>query len=203
MIWTIPDYVLYNKPLEGFGVTGVEHPAIVKQEFINAIHALDGMWAEIIWVACNTLHTFFPAIEETINAELVHMIHETCCAVEEYDNILVLCSDTTTKTQLYESYLTKTLHKKHVLTLDGKAQKKIDNVIEAVMGNNQWAQEIDTINQIIKQYQSQWPVDAVILGCTELPLAYWQSDCMLPLASSNTVLAKLLVEKARKQDCAV
>ncbi len=192
-----PDYILYNKPLRGFWVTWIERPELVEQDFVEAMKKLDWMWAEVIWIACNTLHALLEKVESSLDAEVVHMVHETCKEVDQYDNILVLCSATTTRTQLYEWYLKEVMWKSNVLTLQWDSQKIVDDVIESAMWWNQSQKEIDAINKVIAEYESKWDVDAVILWCTELPLAYSEENCHLPVASSNNVLAKRLVERAK------
>ena len=192
-----PDYVLYNKPLKWFGVTWVENRELVERDFIEAMQSLENMGASVIRIACNTLHTFCDKLSLELQSKVVHMVHETCKATIEYENILVLCSATTTKSKLYESYLKNSLGKKNILTLEWKNQETIDDVIESVMWGNNWPKEVDAITHLIKSYEDNWRVGAVILWCTELPLAYTQSDSHLPIISSNQILAKWLIEKSK------
>jgi len=193
-----PDYILYNKPLRGFWVTWIEQPELVEEDFISSMKKLDSMWAEIIWIACNTLHWLLDKVEDQLDAKVINMIHETCNSIWDKDNVLVLCSASTTKMGMYEKYLKDVLKKENVLTLSWENQDKIDEVIESAMGWNQWQAEIDAVNTVISSYESEWSLDAVILGCTELPLAYSQKDSNLYVTSSNNVLAKTLVEEAKK-----
>ena len=193
-----PDYILYNKPLRGFGVTWIEQPKLVEEDFVNAMKRLDNMWAEIIGIACNTLHGLLHKVEDQLDAQVVHLIHETCSSVWDKDNVLVLCSASTTKMWMYEKYLKETLWKKNVIVLSWENQQKIDDVIKSVMWWNQWKKEVDIVNEVIARYQEIWEVDAVILWCTELPLAYSAYDTEIFVASSNNVLARKLVEEAKK-----
>lgn len=192
-----PDYILYNKPLRGFWVTWIERPDLVEEDFVNAMKKLNNMGAEVIGIACNTLHELLSKVEKDLDARVINMIHETCKQTKELDNILVLCSESTTKSAMYENYLKNIMKKQKVRTLHGEYQKQVDEVIEAAMWWTQSQEHKDIINKIIEYYQSQWTVDAVILWCTELPLAYSQEDHTLPVISSNQTLAQTLVESAK------
>ena len=80
-----------------------------------------------------------------------------------------------------------------------KHQNQLDQIIENAIGGIQGEIDINNINGMIEYYKKieNHEIDAVILGCTELPLTYSQKDTNIKVISSNRVLAEALVEKAK------
>ena len=52
-------------------------------------------------------------------------------------------------------------------------------------------------NEIIKRMQDEHKIEAVILGCTELPLILNDENCMLPCLDSVAIHIERLVELAQ------
>ena len=56
---------------------------------------------------------------------------------------------------------------------------------------------LQEFNEIIKKMQSEHEIEAVILGCTELPLLLNDGNCVLPCLDSVTIHIKKLIELAQ------
>jgi len=54
-------------------------------------------------------------------------------------------------------------------------------------------------NEVIRRMKDQG-CDAVILGCTEIPLLVDPNDCPLPVLDSTRLLARAALKESLKQD---
>lgn len=187
-----PDYILYNKPLAWFGVTGVVDEQIVIAAFKEAITTLIHMWATIIGVACNTLHLYREYLQIPPGIILCNLVDVCVQEIGERDgNVLILSSETTTKTGLYAKKIPKSI------SLLAKHQTIINGIIQKVMWNTHCKKENDLINEVIKYYQQVYNIQYVIVWCTELPLAFSHNTTGVPVLDANRILAKTLVETYR------
>lgn len=75
-----PDYVLYNKPLQGFDETGIVDHNLVQSSFTSAMQDLFSMGVSIVGVACNTLHILLDHVVIPPHVRFVHMVESTALA---------------------------------------------------------------------------------------------------------------------------
>lgn len=118
---------------------------------------------DIIAIACNTLHTLLsdivlPAVE-CIDISKVAMAY---AERQELSRLLVLATSTTIGLRLYDSSSLE------CLVPTAQEQRKVDQVIKAVLAGNLSAENVLCLQSIIDCYQ----VNGVVLGCTELPLLF-------------------------------
>lgn len=151
--------------------------------------------AEVLIMPCNTAHHFYDAIVERTGATLLHMPRETAKLLHDSGIATagLLATDGTIQSGVYESALTGC----GVRQLVPSAEKQT-----AVMG---------VIYDGVKAGKTDYPTDGVlaaveelraagaqtlILGCTELPLAYSIYGLHFPHIDPTLVLAVRAVEAA-------
>ena len=75
-------------------------------------------------------------------------------------------------------------------------REQIDNIIFAELVNGVFTEESRLyLNQVIEDFERAG-CDAVVLGCTEIPLIINPSDCTLPTLDSTRLLARAALRKA-------
>lgn len=75
-------------------------------------------------------------------------------------------------------------------------QEKVDKVIFEELVNGVFTEESrKEFNKIIQKLAKN-KCDAVVLGCTELPLLVDPNDCPLPTLDSTRILARAAIKKA-------
>lgn len=193
-----PKVMVYSTALEGFDESGIADPDLVEKSLVDAAKKLESMGSDLIVVACNTVHYFDKQIEQAIGVPLVHMIDEACRDVSRrgIKKIGIVCSQSTRDLGLYSNALSSYGIEPLVCT-DGE-QAKINKVIMNVMAGKQGPDDIVALDTIFKRYQDSG-AEAVILGCTEIPLAISQKDSNLELIDANDVVVSQAIEIAIKK----
>ena len=118
-------------------------------------------------------------------------------ARDVYKRQWLLSSETTRDLWLYQDELEK--NGIECITADDDQQAIITQVIKRVMGWIQDKSDICELGEIIENQKKKW-ITAVVLGCTELPLAITQDDISLPEYNANDVLVHTVVDKMYKID---
>lgn len=168
-----PRIIYLGLPLEEFGVEGA------KEEFkySTSVKVCEGVrWlldrgAEIVAVACNSVHEFYPfgAMED----QVLSIVKETLSKCKEGSRLGILCSRQTRYAKLYEIFGHKCFY---------AHQNLVDVIIGEVMAGG-----LVQLNGILDTFPN---VDRIILGCTELSLcSYMVRDDII---DSSRCLAEAL-----------
>lgn len=154
---------------------------------------LIAMGAEVLASPCNTAHYFIDEMQ--LNVPLIHIIKETIKATMEIDSRAFLISTLgTKKSGLFEKH-SKALGFE-IITPDESVANLVQQSINCIKAN-----DIKKGGEHIKKaILSLWEREdlPVILGCTELPLAYTASGLESQrVVSSLEALAKACVKACR------
>lgn len=190
-----PPMFIYNLPLEGFDETGFVNPEAVKEQLIAGVKKLEAAGSDFVTIPCNPVHHFEKEMQKAMTIPLLSIIEVTTNAVVErgFKKVGVLNSQSTRQYKLYDNSLTK--RGVGVIGATEGEQKEINHVVHHVMGGTQGPDDIDTLRAIITRFVSEG-AEAVVLGCTELPLAISQHDIDIPLLNSTALLAQAALRKA-------
>lgn len=184
-----PQMIIYNMALKGFDETGIVDQDLVKKQLIEGVKKLEEAGAELIIIACNTVHLFYNEMQSTVKIPILSIIEETKKEVirSKIKKVGIFASETTNKYNLYQ----KVLEKEGIKTIspNKKEQKIMNEIIEKVMGGNQSEVETNQLNKIAKNYEGKG-AEAIILGCTEIPLAINQSQTKVKLFDTLQILGE-------------
>src|SRR3989338_448888 len=188
-----PEMIMYSMALDGFTEEGIDNEKKVLHQLLKGIHLLENAGCDFIVIPCNTVHYFITQMRSNIQIPIVSIIEETTkiLTLNGITSIGLLCSKTTADKNVYSP-----LEKKDIVVhkITSEVEKKnITNLIEEVMKGkiNQ-----NTKKAVIQSAQNFKDVQAIVLGCTELPLAITQKDINLPLYDSLHILAHAAVNHA-------
>jgi len=160
------------------------------------VQDLEKIGADFIVIPCNTVHHFIKEMQESINVPILSIIEETKKEIlaQNISHVGILASKTTIDLGLYNF--------KGIMVSSPNffQQNKINGVIKAVMGGSHNNFHKNELNQIINNYVENG-VGAVVLGCTELPLAINQTHTKTKLFSTIDILALSTLKEAYKQLC--
>jgi len=192
-----PDLLLLNHGIEGVNNIGTLNDTFEK-EIVDMVHHLEVQGCNIIGIACNTAHTYLDKIKTKPQTTLVNLIDIVSKVAKELSHSYLLLTSSTSKQQkLYHEYLEK--HEVSFKETSGRQQKMLDEAIGLVM-----AYKLDEagelLEKVLKSAKSEG-YDAVIAGCTELPLAI--ANCKdlheMNVIDSNEELAKALLKSYYKK----
>ena len=191
-----PPIVLRSIALEGFDETGAMEMEKTKAELIAGAQTLEAAGADIVVIPCNTVHFFHKEINESVGIPVFNLIQETTAHVasKHYKTVGLLCSESTNNTQLYQ----QCLQKQSISTISPSPhqQQSINKVIWNVLANSNNKVDVEVLRYIAHQ-QISMGAEALILGCTELPLVLQQSHIDIPVIDTLQILSEAAVEFAR------
>jgi len=188
-----PPLVIYSLPLEGFDETGIVDGESVKKQLVQGVQKLESAGCDIIIIACNTVHIYYDIMQKAIDVPILNIVNETKKKVQKagYNKVGLLASESTNQLNLYQNKFSK--DGIEIISANKDQQKIINAVIENVMGGNQGIEDVIALKSVIRSYVRQG-AEAVILGCTEIPLAINQTDTDVELFDATTSIVELSVD---------
>ena len=171
-----------------------DRPLAAMQE---SLHLLDNAGAEFIAIACNTAHFWFDKLAALSRLPILHIAD---AAAEEIlrlstrpESILILGTEGTQMAGIYPKRF------KHfglsTLTPRADQQAVINEIIRFVKLGDLFAAQI-LAEKVYEQWSKESPDSAMVLACTELPLAFEGLSGGVPMVDATESLAKSCVEFA-------
>lgn len=166
---------------------------------IKAAQDLEKGGADFVLICTNTMHKMADDVQDNINIPLLHLVDTTADKIKQ--NRLKKVGLLGTKFTMEEDFYKGRLMNKYgldVIIPNEKDRKIIHQVIyqELCLGNIKKSSKdryIEIINKLIES-----GAEAVILGCTEIPLLIQQEDVKVPLYDTTTIHAEAAVEYSLK-----
>ncbi|UCH97279.1 MAG: amino acid racemase [Candidatus Aminicenantes bacterium] len=154
---------------------------------LEGIHALVNAGADFVIMSANSPHAFFRELEKQSTVPMISIAEETIkkAKKERMKRLLLTGIKFTMKSHFYKEVGNK--YGIEIVTPSGKEQDRIDSIIfdELCLGVFNESSKKRVVS-IIESY----PVDGVILGCTELPLLIEQDDTEMPLLNTSEIHAE-------------
>lgn len=167
---------------------------------VAGIEKLAAMGAAFIAIPCNTAHYYLPALSANAPIPLLDMIGETVAAVHRdhptVERVGVLATSGMLAVGLYQNAL-----RAAGLTPVEPTPVEIEQMMDAIYG----PQGVKTAGVTVEARNGLRAVgqalidrgaQALILGCTEIPLALHDGDLSVALVASNQSLAEAAVRAA-------
>ncbi|OGD32855.1 aspartate racemase [Candidatus Atribacteria bacterium RBG_16_35_8] len=159
---------------------------------------LEKAGADFIVIPCNTAHYFLSSIQESVNIPVLNMIEETAKEtkkrIPQIKKVGLLASIGVYKSEIYHKHFKK--FNIEVISPEEKDRGKVMKVIYTVKAGD-LSEEVKKNILKITQKLIDKGAEAVIAGCTEIPLILKEEDILFPLIDPTQVLAKIAVQKAR------
>jgi aspartate racemase len=148
---------------------------------------LESAGADCILIGANTMHKIADEVQSVIHIPLIHIAEETAKVIESKGMKKVALLGTKYTMQL--DFYTKKLSAKGIQTIIPVEEDiaYINNAIYTEMGKGLFLPETKArFIQIIDKLQRSG-VEAVILGCTEIPILIRQEDVDLPVFDTTAI----------------
>lgn len=161
---------------------------VLIKQLQNCFDRLAQQEAQIIAIACNTLHAFLDSVNIPQTCTFVHIAQATHERAQKLGvrNPLLLSTGTTATSKIYPDFLTP----------NQNDQEDIDRVITNIMGGHLDIANAQELGKIVNNYS----VDGVVLGCTELPLLHAQHPIVIEschvVLDTLDILAQELVRQS-------
>ena len=173
-----------------------------RPEMIKSAVRLQAMGADVIIVSCNTAHYFLSDVEKCVDIPVLHMPRETAKELREQNvrTAVLLATDGTVQCGLYDRAL-----KEQGITCvhpNAEEQQMIMSLIYDYVKAGKPYPHLEKIRAMQDRLAKQG-VERLILGCTELPIAFAQLDAIIPTIDPTDVLARSAIRhtsnKLKKQ----
>ena len=159
---------------------------------------LEKAGADFIIIPCNTAHYYISQIQESVNIPILNMIEETAKETQQrtpqIKKIGLLASMGTYKMEIYHQHFKK--FNIEVISPEEKDKEEVMKVIYAVKAGDLSEKVKKNIIQIAQKLIDKG-AEAIITGCTEIPLILKEGDIPVPLIDPTQVLAKMAIKKAK------
>lgn len=159
---------------------------------------LEAAGADFLVIPCNTAYVFQSNIFDAVTIPLISIIDETIAAIGQQSSdvsaVGVLATDGCLKADVYQSAL-RANGIRPVLPTQRELRELMKLVTKIKAGDQSTAVSAalcKLANALVAQ-----GAEAIIAGCTEIPLVLEQTQLGVPLLSSTDVLAQKTVQLAR------
>lgn len=164
-------------------------------EMVKSAVRLQQMGADALIMPCNTAHFYLPQLRECVDIPFLSILQETALYLKAQGTktAAVLATDGTVKMGLYE----KALFQEGITPIypDAQEQALLMSVIYDCIKAGKPCPHPEKILSMCKRLVQQG-AQSLILGCTELPVAFAQLGEDLPTADPTEILAKAAVRFA-------
>jgi len=188
-----PPVIIYSLPLEGFDEKGIADSKLVETQLIDGVKKLESAGCDLIIIGCNTVHILFDKMQRAIKIPVLNIVDVTKAKVMElgYKKIGLFASESTVDSGLYQNNFKK--NGIQVISPDKEQQKILNGVIEHVMGGHQKGDDIIALKEIARIYLKQG-AEAIVMGCTEIPLAINQTHTDIKLFNTIEIIVQSAVD---------
>ena len=162
-----------------------------KRMLIDAGKSLRKAGAEILGISANTPHIVFPEVSKEVGGEWVSIIDALADEAERrgHESLLLLGTKTTMGMPFYKEALENRGFR--VSVPDEEDRERIDEIIRTEL----MFENLRSKGYFIELIGS-FDVDAVILGCTEIPLVIKEGDVDVDVLDTARIHMRAMMERA-------
>ncbi|HLD57761.1 MAG TPA: amino acid racemase [archaeon] len=183
-----PKIFIYSLPLPD-PVRGIRDGTL--RVLTNGLKKLESFGADFIAIPCNTINCFLPEMRKCIQIPIVGIIEETIGKIESerYKKVGLLATIPTIENNLYKSDKIK------IITPLKRDQKTVNKVICNILAGKKLDEDKKLVGRIIRNLLDRG-AEAIVLGCTDLPLLIKQEDYDVKIFDTVEILAESTVRYA-------
>lgn len=164
-------------------------------EMVKSAVRLQSMGADFLVMPCNTAHYFAERIQTFVDIPLLHMPRETAKYLREQGvrKAAVLATDGTIQSGIYDDALQR--EGIEPIRPDAQEQALVMSLIYDCVKAGKECPFPEEVAALAHRLQERG-AEMLILGCTELPIAFEQMKIAAPLADPTKILAQAAVRFA-------
>ncbi len=158
--------------------------------------------ADLLTMPCVTAHYYFDALQRAVSVPILHLIGETVTAVlSEYPGLRrfgLLATTGTLQSRLFESYFEP--RGLRIVVPDSAVQ--VSAVMEAIYAVKR-GDSLERARRLIREAADHLRLggaEAVLAGCTEVPLILQEDDVSGPFVDPTWILAQAAVRRALAEE---
>ncbi len=190
-----PEMVIFNLNFKKF--KSAKNWTDKENYLLEVIRALERAGAEIIALSANTPHIVFDSLAKKTKARMISIIDALAEEAKNngYKKLLLMGTKTTMTSGFYKEKLEA--HGFEVI-IPEEYVDEIDRIIFQELGHGILKSK-NFLLEIIENYRKKHEdLDAVILGCTELPIVLKDGNTSIPLLDTAKIHMRKIIEEAMK-----
>ncbi|WP_159499893.1 aspartate/glutamate racemase family protein [Microbacterium sp. 18062] len=168
-----PEIVHFSTRVGHFTEPGPDRAAAV-DALTRATRVLVDSGAVVIGLVCNTAHLLLPAVEAATDAKVERIPEHVAEVVvrDGYRRVGLLATQSTLDLGLYDpvGVVTELIAASRALTAEVS-----EHIVDVYTGRETPARQQE-FRDLVARFRDEERLDAVILGCTELPVAFGDAD---------------------------
>ena len=164
--------------------------AALEDSMVDAAQKLKGSGADFIVICTNTMHKLAPAIEKRAGVKLLHIaaVAGEKIVQQKLKKVALFGTKFTMEQDFYKRVLSETCHL-DVMIPNPDEREMIHGVIYRELCQGQMkAESREKIKAVIRRLSGAG-AEAIVLGCTELPLLIKQVDSEIPVFDTTELHA--------------
>jgi len=166
------------------------------QLFRDAIHRLHDAGAEFAAIAANTAHIVFDDIQAATPIPLIGIVDETCKRAKALgvNKMIIFGTDFTMGSGMYEAKCEQ--FGIEAISPNEADRKTIHDIIFPNLESGVVLEhEKEVLLSIARKMQKEYNTDALVLGCTELPLAIKVGDLETVLLDTGAIHIDVILDE--------
>jgi aspartate racemase len=193
--------VIFSYPQVPDRTTAIESndPAIVPY-LVAGVTRVERAGASFIIIPCNTAHYYHERMQAAVGIPILHMIRETARQVaERYPqcrDIGLLATSGTIRTGLYEKEFARLGRRTIVPDESIEAEYVMEAIARIKAGDT--GKESEDLLAIAGEHLEARGAQVLVLGCTEIPLAFNPERAKVPVVNATRVLAEAAIRTFRE-----
>lgn len=166
-------------------------------EMVNSAIRLEAMGADFLIMPCNTAHAFYDRLLPFVHVPILHMIRETLedTRRRSIPKVGLLATDGTIRTRVYHDVFEQAGIE--LILPDAQGQEELMRLIYQGVKAGRANYDTAPLRRALDETLSRG-AQALILGCTELPLAFAQYEGLSPYPAIDptAILAAAAIREA-------
>ena len=161
-------------------------------EMVKSAKYLEAMGADVLIMPCNTAHFFYDRVASCVNVPFLNMLEETAEELLRHGirKVGLLATDGTIHSHVYENIFDR--HEMTTLLPNSEDQKAVMNLIYRGVKAGDFSIDTAPFEKTMDDLLAAG-AEVLVLGCTELPVAFDHWDFARPHIDPTLVLAKAAV----------
>lgn len=190
--------LIYSLPQVPDRTTAIEsHDPVIVPWLVEGVTRLERAGASFIIIPCNTAHYYHERMQAAVRVPILNMIRETADAVAGYyperRDVGLLATSGTIRTGLYEKELAA--RGRRVIVPDEAVERDcVMKAIALIKAGNTGRESEDLLARAGEHLEKRG-AQLLVLGCTEIPLAFNPDRARVPVINATKVLAEAAISK--------
>ena len=164
---------------------------------VESAQILENAGADFVVIPCNTAHYFFDELEKQVKIPVMNMIEESAQRITEQRPELkcvgLMGTTGTLQSGIYDRVFAE--YGVEVIVPSASDRATVMEIIYSIKSRRETEQQKGMLTRIAHNLIDRG-AEAVVLGCTELPLLFENRSFLYPLYIPQNILAERAVEVA-------